>query len=77
MSEAQLELSPYALRILRSIGFIFFFLKELLVSSVRVATDVIKPTTSFQPGVIAFPLRASSDMEIMLLANVISLTQGR
>ena len=76
MSEAQLERSPYALRVLRSIGFIFFFLKELLVSSVRVAMDVIKPTISFQPGVIAFPLRASSDMEIMLLANVISLTPG-
>ena len=76
MSEAQLERSQYALRILRSIGFIFFFLKELLVSSVRVAVDVIKPNISFQPGVIAFPLRASSDMEIMLLANVISLTPG-
>ena len=77
MSDAQLERSPYAMRILRSIGFIMFFLKELWVSSVRVAVDVIKPTMSFQPGVIAFPLRASSDMEIMLLANVISLTQGR
>lgn len=76
MSEAQLKRSPFSLRILRSIGFIFFFLKELLISSVRVAVDVIKPTIVFQPGVIAFPLRASSDMEITLLANVISLTPG-
>ena len=32
MSDAQLERSPYAMRILRSIGFIVFFLKELWVS---------------------------------------------
>jgi multicomponent Na+:H+ antiporter subunit E len=76
MSEAMLERSPFALRVVRSIGFIFFFLKELWVSSVRVAVDVVKPTISFEPGVIAFPLRASTDMEIMLLANVISLTPG-
>ena len=67
MSEAQLERSPYALRILRSIGFIFFFMKELLVSSVRVATDVIKPTISFQPGVIALPLRAQAIWKLCCL----------
>ena len=74
MSEAQLE---FAVCVAYSaFDWVYlFFLKEL-VSSVRVAMDVIKPTISFQPGVIAFPLRASSDMEIMLLANVISLTPG-
>ena len=44
--------------------------------AVRVYKFLIKPTMCFRPGLVAFPLRASSDMEIMLLANVISLTPG-
>lgn len=76
MSEQGIERSAWPLRVIRSIGFIFFFLKELLVSSVRVAVDVLKPSFTFTPGVIAFPLTAKSDLEITLLANVISLTPG-
>mgnify|MGYP001208993820 CR=1 FL=1 len=35
MSGAQPERSPFALRVLRSIGFIFFFLEELLYFAVK------------------------------------------
>ena len=76
MSEHVVKRSAWPLRVVRSIGFVFFFLKELLVSSVRVALDVLKPSFTFTPGVIAFPLSAKSDLEITLLANVISLTPG-
>ena len=68
--------SSLSKRIICTILFIFFFIKELLVSSVRVAIDVMRPSLKFVPGVIAFPLCAKSDLEITLLANVISLTPG-
>ena len=64
------------LLIARAIGFVLFFLKELFVSSFRVAVDVLSFRSNFTPGVIAFPLRAERDIEIVLLANVISLTPG-
>ncbi|MGB0681688.1 MAG: Na+/H+ antiporter subunit E [Magnetovibrionaceae bacterium] len=60
-------------RVLRLVG---VFLKELLLSSYRVARDTLRPQMTFQPAVIAMPLDLKQDVEIMLLANLISLTPG-
>jgi multicomponent Na+:H+ antiporter subunit E len=53
-----------------------YFLYELVVSSIRVAWDVITPRMRAEPGIIAVPLEARTDTEIMVLANLISLTPG-
>jgi multicomponent Na+:H+ antiporter subunit E len=60
-------------RILRLAG---FFLYELVVSSVRVAWDVITPTQLSNPAIIEMPLDVKSDFEILLVTNLISLTPG-
>jgi multicomponent Na+:H+ antiporter subunit E len=54
------------------------FLWELLVSAVRVALIVLQPNVraSLRPAIIAFPLSVKSDVEITLLANLITLTPG-
>ncbi|UJW85489.1 Na+/H+ antiporter subunit E [Devosia sp. SL43] len=54
------------------------FLWELLVSAVRVALIVLRPSlrASLRPAIIAFPLTVKSDVEITLLANLITLTPG-
>ncbi len=66
----------YALRFFLAIGLLFFFLKELVLSSVRVAIDVIKPRLTMRPAVISVPLELESHAQITLLANLISLTPG-
>lgn len=66
----------YAVRFLRAIGLTIFFLKELVVSSVRVAIDVLRPRFTMRPAFIQVPLDVTSDIEITLLANLISLTPG-
>lgn len=59
------------------IGLMFFFLKELFVSSLRVAKDVLRPGEfTMQSGVIGVPLKVKTDFEITFLANMISLTPG-
>ncbi|HMP89725.1 MAG TPA: Na+/H+ antiporter subunit E [Kiritimatiellia bacterium] len=68
--------STYFTKVPQTIRFILFFLKEMVVSSIRVAYDVVTPTYYMRPGVIAIPLDTRTDMEIALLANVISLTPG-
>jgi len=55
---------------------IFFYLKELLLASVKVAYDVLTPKDHMHPAVIAVPLEAKTDLEITLLANFITLTPG-
>ena len=66
----------YFERLPKVIGLIIFFAKELLVSNLRVLWDVITPKHISRPGIIGIPLDARTDMEIMLVANLISLTPG-
>lgn len=66
----------YFNRIPKLISFIFFFLYELVKANIQVAYDVITPKYYMKPGIIRIPLDAKSDLEITLLANLISLTPG-
>lgn len=66
----------YFERLPRVLGLITFFAKELLISNLRVLWDVITPQHISRPGIIALPLDARTDAEIMLVANLISLTPG-
>lgn len=54
------------------------FVKELLLSAVGVARLVLTPALGkrLRPAIIAYPLQARSDVEITLLANLITLTPG-
>lgn len=70
------SLKGYPARVPRIIGFICFFIKELLQANLRVAFDVLTPPWHMQPGVIALPLSARTEMEITMVANLISLTPG-
>ncbi len=58
------------------VAFIFFFLYELIKANIQVAYDVITPKFYMTPGIVRVPLDAETDMEITLLANLISLTPG-
>jgi multicomponent Na+:H+ antiporter subunit E len=60
----------------RVIGLIWLFLKELVKSAVKVAITVLTPRLDLKPGIIAFPLTVQRDIEITLLANLITLTPG-
>lgn len=52
------------------------FLYELAVSGLTVAKLVLTPGLRFRSGILAIPLEAKHDLEIMLFANLISLTPG-
>ncbi len=68
--------TSYFQKSLQLIIFILVFTKELLASTWRVAQDVVKPLPLMRPGVIGIPLDAKTDLEITMLANIISLTPG-
>ena len=60
----------------QAIGFAVFFIKELVISNVRVALDVVSPRSRRRPAIVAVPLDVTSDEEITMLANVVTLTPG-
>lgn len=57
-------------------GLIGFFLKELVVSSLRIVALALLPQSRLRARIVALPLAARTDLEITLLANLISLTPG-
>lgn len=76
MTRRVLETAEYCARVPRLVEFAAFFLWELLWANVRVAYDVVTPKHHMRPGIMALPLDAETDLEITLLANLISLTPG-
>ncbi len=55
---------------------VLFFLYDLCVSSIRVAYDVLTPTDLSKPAILEMPLDVKSDIEILLVTNLISMTPG-
>ena len=76
VSKAALGGTKYFKKIPKAISFFFYFVKELLVANLKVAFDIITPKDYMKPGIVAVPLDAETDMEITLLANLITLTPG-
>ncbi len=72
----KIEEKRYFSHLIKIIGFIFFFLYELLKANLEVAYDVMTPSFFMKPGIVSIPLDAKTDLEITLLANLITLTPG-
>jgi multicomponent Na+:H+ antiporter subunit E len=68
--------SRYFQRVPKTAQLVGYFLIELLQSNLRVFWNVITPGQISRPGIVGVPLRATSEMEILLVANMISLTPG-
>jgi len=76
VSKSALGGSKYFNKIPLAIKFIFYFIKELIKANMIVAYDIITPKDYMKPGIVAIPLDAKTDLEITLLANLITLTPG-
>jgi multicomponent Na+:H+ antiporter subunit E len=68
--------SRYIGRVHRAVGLAAYFLSELVRANLRLATDVATPDYHMRPGIIAVPLDATSDAEILLLSMLINTTPG-
>ena len=65
-----------ASRMVRAAGLAGFFVRELVVANLRVASDVLRAGTRIRPAVVAIPLDVTSDGEILLLSMLINITPG-
>jgi multicomponent Na+:H+ antiporter subunit E len=72
----QVHGESYWSRIGRVLSLVLLFFKELALSAWKVATLVLRPRMQLKPGIFAYPLTVTSDFEITLLANLITLTPG-
>ena len=71
-----LKTSPYIGRLHRVFGLAAYFFWELIKANLRLALDVATPRYQMTPGIIALPLDATKDGEILLLSMLINTTPG-
>ena len=60
----------------RVIAFLVYFIYEVIVANLQVAYEVMTPNLHVTPGIVKIPLDVETDLEISLLANLITLTPG-
>ncbi|MBD3226507.1 MAG: Na+/H+ antiporter subunit E [Caldithrix sp.] len=66
----------YFSRAFKVLSLVVYFLIQLFKANLRVAMDIVTARHYMVPGIIKLPLDARTDLEITLLANLISLTPG-
>ena len=66
----------YCRHVVRLVALLGHFLGELVVSSIDVALDVLTPGQRSRPAIVGIDLDVSTDIEIVALANLVSLTPG-
>lgn len=69
--------SGYFARVARVARFVGYVLKEIVVANINVTRAVLfTPLDKLRPGIVGIPLDVRSDVEITMLANLITLTPG-
>lgn len=66
----------FILKFLLTLKFFIYCIYELVLASFRVAYNVLTPVDYARPGIIAVPLDCKGDLQITLVAIIISLTPG-
>lgn len=63
-------------RFLASVSFFFFYIKEILLSNLRVAHDVLTPRHRMKPGIIKVDVEDLTEWQIFFMSNLITMTPG-
>jgi len=66
----------YLRRVWAIIKLLVLFLSELIKANIDVVKIVLKAKMDFQPGIVAVPTKLESDLEVSILAALITLTPG-
>jgi multicomponent Na+:H+ antiporter subunit E len=64
------------MRLLRFIEFLLFYLKEVAVSNLRIAHDVLTPRHRMKPGIIWVDVGDLGERQLAAMANLITMTPG-
>jgi multicomponent Na+:H+ antiporter subunit E len=64
------------LRPWRLAWFLAIYVWNLVRANAVVAWEIVTPTHTIRPGIVVCPTRARTDLELAMLANLISFTPG-
>lgn len=66
----------YVRRVLVGLGFLGFFLRELIVANVQMALFALRPRPPLHPMIVAVPVRVQGDTAQTLLVATLTLMPG-
>lgn len=56
--------------------FLLFYIWEVITSNLRVAWDVLTPRARYCPEIVKVRITGLSDLQLLVLANLITMTPG-
>jgi multicomponent Na+:H+ antiporter subunit E len=68
--------TTYFKRVFQVMSFLVFFTKEMIAANIRMAYYAVSPLSRLHPGIVAVPIEGMSDLEVTVMANLITLTPG-
>ena len=68
--------NAYFRKTILCIGYLSYFLRELVIANVRVVCFTLGPKRKMSPGIIAVPVEPMPDAALTILANSVTLTPG-
>lgn len=63
-------------RLWSSLSYVLWILVEIVKGSLQLAKGVYSPATRSSPAIVEYPLRATTDVEIIAMASSITITPG-
>lgn len=63
-------------RLLSFVNLACFYIKEVVLSNLRVAHDVLTPKHRMKPGIIVVDVDGLTDWQIFFMSNLITMTPG-
>lgn len=66
----------YGWRLYWLVRFLLLVGKEIVVSNIALAWLILQPRPRLAPGIVAIPLDVTTDLEVTILATIITLTPG-
>ncbi|MGF1485091.1 MAG: Na+/H+ antiporter subunit E [Opitutales bacterium] len=64
------------MKVVRLCNLLAFYTREVVLSNLRVARDVLSPKYRIDPAFFSIELDQLSDLQISILANLITMTPG-
>jgi|SRR5690625_4347453 len=66
----------YFKRVWAFIKLTLIFFRELILANIDMVKVILKPKLDNKPGIVAIPTKLKTDLEVTLLASLITLTPG-
>ncbi|MFC4995534.1 Na+/H+ antiporter subunit E [Rubritalea tangerina] len=64
------------MKVFKFIGFGFFYLKEVVVSNLRVAADIVTPQHLMKPEILEVDVSGLTPKQLFVASNLITMTPG-